>query len=106
MAAIRFGWPISFQASTIHELANARPLVRTWMAVAGNRSRHSFRTAMKSSQSDRVSPPVNVSARVEGSMSVRLSFDFTEDPPVIDIFRWLRTHQAIIVAPFRDQKRV
>src|SRR5258708_39490492 len=73
MAAIRLGCPISFQASTICELANARPLVSTCMAVAGSRSRHSFRTPMKSSQSDKVSPPVKVSAWVAGSMRGKVS---------------------------------
>ena len=104
MAAIRFGCPISFQASTIFELANARPLVSTWMAVAGSRSRHSFRTPMKSSQSDK-----GLSAGERQRTGCRINegqalLDFTQDPPVINIFRWLRAHQAVIVASFRDQK--
>src|SRR5450755_1125980 len=102
MAAIRLGWPISFQASTICELANARPLVSTCMAVAGSRSQHALKTSMKSSQFERVSPPVNVSAWVVGATNGKLSF--VQNPAVIDIIRWLRAHQAVIVAPFRDKK--
>src|SRR5882672_2956906 len=33
-------------------------------------------------------------------------FDFIQYPPVIDILRWLRAHQAIVVASFRDQKGI
>src|SRR6266404_619007 len=32
--------------------------------------------------------------------------DFIQYPLVIDILRWLRAHQAIVVASFRDQKGI
>src|SRR5258708_30777738 len=33
-------------------------------------------------------------------------FDFIQYPLVIDILRWLRAHQAIVVASLRDQKGI